>query len=474
MGRDVVSDVNYWFSWTTRVNVIRGFDAEDPTEQTYFTGSGTPKWTNNVLGLAGAPYPTATRELAVPAPTTTPTAVQSVPGSGTDETRYYLQTFVNDLGWESAPSPVSLAIVVKPGAIVDIDNLGTPPAGSYGFTARRIYRTQPGVGGDTEFFFLREIGIGSTSTTDDAQALGEQLATEGWIPPPAGGHSLTALWNGMAAMLSGKTVRFCEPNALYAWPLSYELIVDDTPVAMATWQQNLVVLTNGTPYVITGQDPDGMSLQPLDVDQACVSAQSVVSFKHGVVWASPDGLVYVGAGGARILTAGLMLREDWQALVPSTIVGALYEGVYLGFYNDGAGLKGFLIDPMSPTGLYFLDAGYSSSYRDPISDTLYVLNGADIQKWNAGSPMTVRFKSRRFKLPKPVNFGAAELLADVFPVTVRVYADDTLKITKSVTDGGPFRLVPGFRSDDWQFEIEGTAPVQALRVAEQVDELIQP
>ena len=71
MGRDVVSDANYWFSWSTVVHAIRGFDGADTTERTYFTGSGTPKWTDNTIGLAGgAPYPQGLRELAVPAPTT--------------------------------------------------------------------------------------------------------------------------------------------------------------------------------------------------------------------------------------------------------------------------------------------------------------------------------------------------------------------------------------------------------------------
>ena len=46
-------------------------DADDTTERTYCTGSGTPKWTSNAIGLTGGPpYPQATRELSVPTPTT--------------------------------------------------------------------------------------------------------------------------------------------------------------------------------------------------------------------------------------------------------------------------------------------------------------------------------------------------------------------------------------------------------------------
>ena len=73
LGRDAISDTNYWLSWSTIVHAIRGFDGDDTSERTYFTGSGTPKWTNNIIGLAGgAPYPQGVRELAVPAPTAAP------------------------------------------------------------------------------------------------------------------------------------------------------------------------------------------------------------------------------------------------------------------------------------------------------------------------------------------------------------------------------------------------------------------
>src|SRR5438445_464717 len=69
MGRDVPNDALYWLNWSAIVSVIRGFDGTDTTERVYFMGSGTPKWTNNVIGLGGgAPYPQADRELAVPAP----------------------------------------------------------------------------------------------------------------------------------------------------------------------------------------------------------------------------------------------------------------------------------------------------------------------------------------------------------------------------------------------------------------------
>ena len=165
MGRDVVSSADYWLSNPAVVTYARMFGT-DSTERTIIVGSGTPKWTNNVIGLSGGPpYPQALRELAVPAPTNSPTVTEDTAGEGTDVEIFFVQTFVNDLGWESAPSPPSTALVCKPGAILDLTGLGAAPAGNYGFTTRRIYVTQPGVGSNAEFYFLREVSAATTATS---------------------------------------------------------------------------------------------------------------------------------------------------------------------------------------------------------------------------------------------------------------------------------------------------------------------
>ena len=69
MGRDVNDEANYWLSWNTRVHAMRGFEADNTTERTYYTGDGVPKVTDNTIALASTPYPTAARLLGVPAPT---------------------------------------------------------------------------------------------------------------------------------------------------------------------------------------------------------------------------------------------------------------------------------------------------------------------------------------------------------------------------------------------------------------------
>jgi hypothetical protein len=191
----------------------------------------------------------------------------------------------------------------------------------------------------------------------------------------------------------------------------------------------------------------------------------------GVAWASEDGLCWFGAGGAKIATAGLLTREDWQALDPSSIIGRFYEGLYFGSYLDGATRRGFMIDPVNPQGVFFLDAGYVAMYFDELKDQLYVLSGTNVQKWDAGSPFTYRFRSKVFKAPRPSNFAACEVTADAYPVTVRFFCDGTLRHTQTVASRDPFRLPSGFMATDWQIEVEGVNAVQSVSMAHSMTEL---
>jgi hypothetical protein len=512
MGRDVASDSQYWLSWTTVVHAVRGFDPDDTTERTYYTGDGAPKVTDNTIGLATAPYPTASRPLGIPAPVAAPTLTAAGGGVGQLATAFYVYTYVNDWGWESAPSPVSAANTRKSDDTATLSAFSAVPSGNYGITAIRIYRTATGASGATEFFYLREIAIGTASTTDDNRSLGEVLETTTWLPAPgvprggaAGGSeanlsNLTALWNGMLAGIVNNRVRFCEPYIAYAWPDEYDVVPPDSKaVALGVFGQQLLVLTTGRPLIVAGSGPDSLDHRPLEIPQGCVASRSVVSMGNGVAWASEDGLCWFGAGGGSILTAGTMTRTDWRALVPSSIIGRMYEGLYFGSYSTDGGTtrQGFMIDPSNPTGIYFLDSGYAGTHFDELQDQLYVLSGTNVQRWDAGaSSMTYRFRSKVFELPKPENLAALEVKADSYPVTVRIDAlnlsatavsalvaqrpavfsaptSTTFRYTVSVTSGDAVPLPGGFLTDKWQIELEGTGAVQSAAMASSVDELKQ-
>jgi len=491
MGRDVASDTQYWLTWATRVHAMRGFIPDDTTERTFYTGDGIPKQTDNTIALGGTPYPNAWRALGVPVPTVACLLVELGAGVADDtEIRYYTYTYVTDKGEESAPAPVSLPVSGKSDATWTINNLGAAPAGPYGINRIRVYRTQTGQAGDTEFFFLREIVSTLDTTTDDGRELGEVLPTDGWLPPHAEMKCLTPMWNGMAAgIVPGGAVRYCVAYKPYAWPVAFESLPADTQaVGLAVFGQSLLVLTTGRPILVGGASPESLTDEPLEFAESCVSEPGIVSFGHGVAWPAPDGLAYFGGGGAKLITGGVLTRDDWLAMNPHTMIGGMYEGAYLGIYTQGGVKKAFLIDPLNPTGIYYLEAGYDGLYFDQLQDALYLIDGIQVRKWNAGSDvMQARFRSKVFRVSLS-NFAGGRLIGKDFPATFIVdamgmqpaavaarVADNpdlfsapdatTLRYTKTVPDGEVFRLPGGFSCREWQLEVRTSGSVQQIAIA---------
>jgi hypothetical protein len=473
MGRDVPNDSNYWLSWTSYVDAMLAFGS-NTTERTFFTGSGSPKWTDNVIGLSGgAPYPQGTRELAVPNPSQAPTAALNVDGStGTAALRFYVETFVNDLGWESGPSAPSVGVTCKPGATLNLTLNASPPAGNYGFTLRRIYRTQPDVAGASEFYFLREVAIGTTSTTDDARALGELLPTENFLPPPSTAHSICPLWNSMVALLDGRTLLVCEPGFPYAYPLANQKNLQSTGVALKTWGENLLVLTTGAPVHFYGVDPESMTDRPPGRVMPCRNKPSAVALGHGVAWASNEGLAYYGDKGIYIATEGLIKPDQWKAMNPQSMVAGRWNRFYVCCFNDGT-RRAFMMDPARPDdGLWFLSLGFDACHYDELADQLYLLEGDTIKKFNAGpGSYSLLASSKKFLQPRPTNFAYAKVEARAYPVTLKVYVDGALQETRSVPNGDAFTLEGKTMGREWQLEVSGSNEVELVRLAHRLDEL---
>lgn len=498
MGRDVASDTHYWLSWTSVVHAVRGFDVEDSTERTYYTGDGYPKVTDNLAlsGASPAMNPTAHRPMGVPAPIAAPlvSVAEVAPPAGEErkvDAYFYVYTYVNDWGWESAPSPVSSMAERTVSEVATLSGFVAPPGGGFGINRIRVYRTQAGSAGDADFFFLAEAAYNVPSVTDNGQDLGEVLPSKDWLTAPGvaqGGAAnytepalsyLTPMWNGMLAAITGKSVRFCEAYTPYAWPMAYDVVpADGTPVALGVFGQNLLVLTTGRPVLVAGSSPESMDQAPQEIPQGCIAPRSAVSMGSGVAWASNDGLCWYGVGGARILTAGLMTREDWLALHPETIIGQMYEGLYFGSYEPAPGQprQGFLISPEG-SGIFFLDDGFDAAHFDSLQDQLYLLRGTDLMKWEAGTAvLPSTFKSKVFRQPRPVSLACAEVVATAYPVQFTLWADGVQRYQRAIPSRAPFRLPAGFMASDWQAQVVTPAAdggVQGVVLASSMQELAQ-
>lgn len=472
-GRDTASDTQYWLAASIDQDWMRSLIALDTTERTYWTDGVKPRYTDNTL-IGSPPYPTGSVTLGVPAPGSAMSATLLVAGTGPDETRVYLDTFMRANGDESAPNASTVSITVKGGSTVTLNGFAAVPGGSHGITKRRIYVS---TGGD--FQRVAEITTGTASTVDSGTR-GAILQTGGsttkptWLEPPDALLGLTALWGGMAGGFVGKSYRNCVPGYVHAWPLEYEGVIPDTIVGSAVFGTNWVLTTTGTPYVVTGSTPGQMRHQQIYFEQACVSKRSTISVKHGVCWASKEGLCYYGSNGPpRILTQGFISLAEWQALDPTSIIGAYWKGWYIGFYYNGVDRKGFMVNTVNPQAVIWLDQGAFGVFSDSISGNLYLLDTSfRIRKWYSGSLLTATFRSGKMRANHETNPSVAMVVGtDYTSASLKVYADGSLKHTQALTSREPFRLPGGYVARDFQLELAGAGPMEGAILAEEMVDL---
>ena len=457
---------------------IGGFQSSDPDPQ--------DDWDANADGLLCG------RPLSIPAPPTAPSIEVLRNGdltvsTVTEETRIYVYTYVNGLGWESEPSPFSEQVTCLPLSVIRTYGFSTPDA-DLKITKFRIYRTEPGNAGETDFFFVDEIDADSAELNkEDGEPLTELCKTFGLAPFPVGGRNIITLWNGMMACSVGRTVRYCEPNKPYAWPLQYETMLDDEVICLAKFGQRLVAVTASGTKLIDGASPDSMQDTPGYVAIGTTAARSVVEFnKSAVVYASKSGLVMVDNGTPRIITDGILMQHQWQALGPETMVGCFYKGLYIASYiapGSGNVRKAFAIDPLNPKGIYWMDAGFSTTYFDDMLGGMFYHVAGQLYQFDAAATfMTATWESKTFRTPKPVTYKTCELLAEAYPAVTfsfRALMDPTpgnptpseVTFSKTVTGQREFKLKPGFMASEWIFKIQTTTPVQIANVAMSVEEL---
>jgi len=469
----------YFFHWLTDVDVFRGPIAGDVTERTYFTGDGVPKMTYSPIAVSGGgtDYPNNTYDLGVPAPTV---ALTATPGAGggcasSDQTSTaYVYTNVSALGEEGPPSPLSSVVNFCLGQTIDLSGMQTGPAGSYNITLKRIYRT---ASGSSSYQLVDEIAVANTTYADTKAdtALGENIPSTDWTPPPSDLFGIGMLPNGIGYGFSKSDVYFTPAFLPHAYPAGSVLTTDYPIVGGGAFDTNIVVVTEGTPYLITGSDPESMSMSKLDLDQSCVSKRGIVGLdSFGVVYPSPDGLVSIRPGSADVVTKNYLKRDEWQAYKPESIVAFGHEGQYIAFYDNGTTQGGFIFDPSEPeSGFTHIDMFAAGGFRDLLSDELYLIINNNVEKWEGNSTkQTYTWKSKEFRSGVPLNMGAARVFAKSYSnLTLKLYADGVLKKTKAVLNSDPFRLPAGYLGEKYEIELTGTDDIEEVLVGESVDDL---
>lgn len=469
---------NHWFEFAADTDVIHSPIPNDQWARAYWADGVKPRYAPNSVLISGTgAYPGGGYDIGIPAPITAIAISSFTPpvNAALAEKRIYTYTYVSAYGEEGPPAPDSAIVSVDPEQPVNIENM-VAPTGAINVASIRIYRSST-VGSAAAYQFVDEIPVAQASYTDAKSQgeLGEVLLSEDWQPPPAKLRGMKMMASGAMIGFVDNNVHLSEPNMPHAWP--HRFTIDLPIVGIGVFRQSAVILTTGFPYIMTGVDPAAMTPERLEIPQACLSKRSIVDAGDGVIYASPDGLVSIGSGGISVLTLKLMTSQQWMAYNPASMIGALHDSRYHAFYTKTDGTRGELIFDFSGQGAIMTessisaDAPITATYTDARTDTMYVAKGANILRFNKGAPMTSVWRSRIFRTTYPVNMSVAAVDAKAYPVTLRVYANDQLRMTKTVTSDRAFTLPSGYRADNWQFELEAANEVTRLRVATSMAEL---
>jgi hypothetical protein len=510
-----------WLAWTSVVNAAPGPVA---TDRLYYTGDGTPK-----MRVGSTIY-----ELAVPAPASALTASLSGVGSGNVITRLYVYTYVTQYGEESEPCPISADVNWQSGQTVTLSGFSAIPSGR-AITKQRIYRSQSSNQSGTDLFFIAERTASTSDFTDTygPTEFGEVLPSRDWNQPPADLAGLISLPNGMLAAFSGKQLCFCEPYQPHAWPEKYRLTTSFPIVALAAYGTTVIAGTQGYPYVASGNSPDSMIEQKIEVNLPCVNGRGMVDLGYSAAYPSNDGLVVVGSNGATVATDALFTRPSWQRISPGTLVAAQFAGRYFASFSyleiDGETLNEgtFVIDLTNQQPFVLRYAFKAAAFHyDLPTGQLYYLLGSQVYEFDALGETNeiMTWKSKRVVMPMPVTFGAilveggslltaeqiqaqieemeaikaandaflasssmgseidgsqinwfafnGDPLITVQPseyISVKVYADG--KLVRTVSDLDEVKRIPAVKAEIWEVQVNGTAEVEAITLATTAAEL---
>lgn len=485
-GQSTTSETQYWFQFTTDVDVVKGAIDGDTEERTYWTDGTYPKKTRAALAIVGpGPYPAASLRMGIPSPSyTTPpftaityTPTATVVGSATDPNStpidsIYVVTYVSTWGEESAPSIASNLVTWRVGQSVTVTLPGVL-SGAYDVSHVRIYRSATG-SSRTTFQYVTQVTAATASYSDTTltTALGEVIPSFDWDMPPDNLTGLVAVGNGFMAAFFGNTLCFSEPYIPYAWPAKYQLSTEAPIVGLGVFAQSIFVGTTRGIYIVSGTDPSAMVMEKLPLAQTCLSKRSIVSMLGGVVFASPDGLFYMGTAGPKNLTEGILSREEWLSYAPSTIRAWESDGRYYAFYDNGT--KAGLIFTFGEMASFVKTSQYAfAGYQEKLTDNLFLAQASNaLVKWNgSGTALTGTWKSKEHRFPFGVNLGAARVWSTVYPCTFKVYMDGSLFHTATVADSNPFRLPAGTLGNTVALEVSGTGVIKLVLAATSMAEL---
>jgi hypothetical protein len=283
---------------------------------------------------------------------------------------------------------------------------------------KRLYRTTGTTG---SWQLVNETGIAAATTTyndtlTDAMIAGDELISEGWVPPPVGLLGLCVHPSGALLGFVGNLLCASEPYQPHAWPEAYQLASGYNGVGLAVFGSSAVMATAGMPFVATGVEPASMTGEDVQGMYPCLSKRGVISIGDGVLYPSLHGFVRVGVQGVSMFSEPLFTKDEWGLLNPETMICATAYGRVYVLYTNADGLQTLLVfDGQLLTSVDGNSIAGSELYADVSSGELYITKSDGISLWDdpTEAPLDGSWRSKDFVFPKPINLGAGIIEFDI-------------------------------------------------------------
>ncbi len=402
----------------------------------------------------------------------------------TMESRSYIYTLVNDMGWESQPSYPSQPIRCNTKAMVNVSGL---PSGQ----RVRVYRSAVDLDfgvEQPEETFGDYLLVGETTNgnfVDNGRVGGRACVTYDYKAPPNNLREIQSWREGRLAGLSNNVFMMTERNLPYAWNDKYNVTFYDKAIALICTNNLGYVLTDGKPVVLELRGECEKGSPPVVVTEIVetlpiISKQSACEYMGGVVYASHDGLVLLSRNTATIITQNHYSIEQWRKLEPHTMKGIVYQGYYYGTTNTGT-IRFRLTDGVyageDKKGLTTLSLKPKAWFKSD-TDRLYMVlddeNYKGVYQWNEGKgELPMKWISNNTTLAGVTRLSAYKLVTDESgnEITHCINRREIQRYTHKLNK--PTRLPIGYHGIDWQIKITGTAEVFEYHIAPSIRELAQ-
>jgi len=229
-------------------------------------------------------------------------------------------------------------------------------------------------------------------------------------------------------------------------------------------------------------------------------------------------------------TKDLFTQVEWSDLNPDTFIATSANNRYYAGYSANGSSLMFVIDKAEPASFLKINQNITAIWADPWTGLLYVATDKKIYQWegDVGTKLSYEWWSKRFLAPSPMNYGAAKIDADfsmteaesagsqaafdaavaanqslitgglmndgladpafgeyevggdeMQPLPVlsidslqfQLWANDELKLSRSVTNTRAFRLPTGYKADNVEVVLSGNVKVTGVVLAETMDGL---